>query len=43
MEQSLTARDAALRILAEARRQPALRIPLDDALGHVLAVCSPSG
>ena len=33
----LAARDAALRILAEVRRQPALRIPLDDALGCVLA------
>ena len=43
MEQSLTAREAALRILAEVQRQPALRIPLDDALGHILAhdVCSP--
>lgn len=37
MDHSLTARDAALRILAEARRQPTLKIPLDDALGHVLA------
>jgi len=37
MDHSLTARNAALRILAEARVQPALRIPLDDALGHVLA------
>jgi molybdopterin molybdotransferase len=37
MDHSLTARDAALRILAEARVQPALRIPLDDALGHILA------
>ena len=37
MDQSLTARDAALRILAEARVQPSLRVPLDDALGHVLA------
>jgi molybdopterin molybdotransferase len=37
MDHSLTARDAALRILGEARVQPALRIPLDDALGHVLA------
>jgi len=37
MDHSLTARDAALRILAEARPQPALRVPLDDALGHVLA------
>jgi molybdopterin molybdotransferase len=33
----LTAAEAAQRILAEARRQPALRIPLDDALGSVLA------
>ena len=37
MDHSLTARDAALRILAESRVQPALRIPLDDALAHVLA------
>ena len=37
MDQSLTARDAALRILAEARVQPPLRMPLDDALGLVLA------
>ncbi|HET7041680.1 MAG TPA: gephyrin-like molybdotransferase Glp [Gemmatimonadales bacterium] len=37
MDQSLTARDAALRILAEARVQPSLRVPLDDALGLVLA------
>ena len=37
MDHSLTARDAALRILAEARRQPSLRVPLDDALGHILA------
>ena len=37
MDQSLTARDAALRILGEVRRQPALRVPLDDALGHILA------
>jgi molybdopterin molybdotransferase len=37
MDQSLTARDAALRILAEAKRQPPLKMPLDDALGHVLA------
>jgi molybdopterin molybdotransferase len=29
--------DAARRILAEVRRQPPLRIPLDDALGSVLA------
>jgi molybdopterin molybdotransferase len=33
----LAARDAALRILHDVRRQPALRIPLDDALGLVLA------
>jgi molybdopterin molybdotransferase len=33
----LTAAEAAQRILAEARRQPALRIPLDDAFGSVLA------
>ena len=29
--------DAARRILAEVRRQPSLRVPLDDALGSVLA------
>ncbi len=33
----LTPRDAALRILAEVHRQPALRVPLDDALDGVLA------
>jgi molybdopterin molybdotransferase len=33
----LSAAEAALKILAEVRRQPALRIPLDDALGSVLA------
>jgi molybdopterin molybdotransferase len=33
----LGAADAALRILAETRPQPALRIPLDDALDSVLA------
>jgi len=33
----LTAGEAARRILAEARRQPTLRIPLDDALDSVLA------
>ncbi len=33
----LSARDAAHRILAEVRRQPALRVPLDDALDSVLA------
>src|SRR3954463_11933425 len=33
----LEATDAALRILADVRPQPALRVPLDDALGSVLA------
>lgn len=33
----LPAREAALRILADVRRQPTLRVPLDDALGGVLA------
>lgn len=33
----LSAADAARQILADVRRQPALRIPLDDALGSVLA------
>jgi molybdopterin molybdotransferase len=33
----LTAAEAAQKILAETRRQPTLRIPLDDALGSVLA------
>jgi molybdopterin molybdotransferase len=33
----LAAADAARRIVAEVRRQPPLRIPLDDALGSVLA------
>ncbi len=33
----LTAREAARAILADIRRQPALRVPLDDALGSVLA------
>jgi molybdopterin molybdotransferase len=33
----LAAADAALRILADVRPQPALRIPLDDALDSVLA------
>jgi molybdopterin molybdotransferase len=33
----LTAADAARRILTEVRRQPALRLPLDDALDGVLA------
>jgi molybdopterin molybdotransferase len=34
---ALAAAEAATRILAEVRRQPALRMPLDDALGSVLA------
>ena len=34
---TLAAREAALRILAAVPRQPTLRIPLDDALGCVLA------
>ena len=34
---ALAAREAALRILAAVPRQPTLRIPLDDALGCVLA------
>jgi molybdopterin molybdotransferase len=33
----LSAGDAARKILTDVRRQPALRIPLDDALGGVLA------
>ena len=33
----LSAREAALRIVDEVRRQPSLRIPLDDALDAVLA------
>ena len=33
----LSAREAALRILADVRRQPALRVPLDDAANSVLA------
>jgi molybdopterin molybdotransferase len=33
----LAAADAARRILSEVRRQPALRVPLDDALDSVLA------
>ncbi len=33
----LSAREAALRILADVRRQPPLRVPLDDALGSILA------
>jgi molybdopterin molybdotransferase len=40
---ALTPREAVLRLLAEAPRQPPLRMPLDDALGCVLAepVASP--
>lgn len=34
---NLTARDAALRILEAVERQPALRTPLDDAAGSILA------
>ena len=43
MTTPLSARDAALRILDDVRPQPALRVPLDDALGGVLAedVASP--
>jgi molybdopterin molybdotransferase len=37
MTEPLAAADAARRILAEIPRQPALRIPLDDALGCILA------
>lgn len=37
MTAPLPAADAARRILAEIRRQPPLRLPLDDALGSVLA------
>lgn len=37
MSAPLGAREAALRILEDVRRQPAVRIPLDDALGMVLA------
>jgi molybdopterin molybdotransferase len=37
MTAPLTASEAARRILAETRRQPALRIPLDDALDSILA------
>lgn len=37
MSAPLGAAEAALRILADVRTQPALRIPLDDALGSVLA------
>ncbi|MEO8226901.1 MAG: gephyrin-like molybdotransferase Glp [Gemmatimonadota bacterium] len=37
MTPPLSARDAACAILADVRRQPPLRVPLDDALGSVLA------
>jgi molybdopterin molybdotransferase len=37
MTAPLSAAEAAQKILAEVRRQPTLRIPLDDALGSVLA------
>ncbi|HEU4680561.1 MAG TPA: gephyrin-like molybdotransferase Glp [Gemmatimonadales bacterium] len=37
MSGPLAAAEAATRILADVRRQPALRMPLDDALGGVLA------
>jgi molybdopterin molybdotransferase len=37
MNPPLAAADAARRILAEVHRQPALRVPLDDALDSVLA------
>lgn len=37
MSAPLSAREAAERILAEVQRQPALRVPLDDTLGSVLA------
>jgi molybdopterin molybdotransferase len=37
MSAPLTAGEAARRIVAEVRRQPALRLPLDDALDSVLA------
>jgi molybdopterin molybdotransferase len=33
----LTAGEAARAILADVRRQPSLRVPLDDALGSILA------
>ena len=36
-ETALAAGDAARRMLADVRRQPALRVPLDDALDSVLA------
>lgn len=37
MSGPLSAAEAAVRILADVRRQPALRVPLDDALDSVLA------
>lgn len=37
MSATLAPREAARQILAHIRRQPALRVPLDDALGGVLA------
>ncbi|HEY3011983.1 MAG TPA: gephyrin-like molybdotransferase Glp [Gemmatimonadales bacterium] len=37
MSEPLSAAEAARRILADLRRQPALRVPLDDALDSVLA------
>lgn len=37
MSSPLAAAEAATRILGDVQRQPALRIPLDDALGSVLA------
>ena len=37
MSDPIAAADAARRVLAEISRQPSLRIPLDDALGSVLA------
>jgi molybdopterin molybdotransferase len=37
VNEPIAAADAARRILAEITRQPSLRIPLDDALGSVLA------
>ena len=37
MTEPLPAREAALRILADVRRQPVLRVPLDDAAGSILA------
>ena len=37
MTSPLLPRDAALTILSHVRRQPSLRVPLDEALGGVLA------